>query len=114
MLYRQFNPFHEPVSAECSHGRSGIVRGVVSGIETGTLKILPSGHGNTTRGFQRNRHITNCECGLPAYLTDLDEPLIDYAFANFIASINRENKTERAKTHIVSAIMRRELPNGLR
>ena len=114
VLHKQYSPIHERLSAECSHGKSGIVRGVVSGTETEASKILPSAHEHTTRGFQRNRHITDCECGLPAYLTDLDEPLIDYAFANFIAFINRANKTERVKSHIVSAIIRTEFPNDLR
>ena len=112
VLHKQYSPDYERLSAECSHDKSGIVRGVVSGPEQETSKILPIGHGTTPRGFNPNRHITNCECGLPAYLTDLDEPLVDYAFANFIAFINRENKTERAGTHYTSAIMRTEFRNG--
>jgi len=106
VLHRQYSPIHERISAKCSHSRSGIVRGVVSEIEMGTSKILPVGNGPTPGGIKRS--------GLPAYLTNLDEPLIDYAFANFIASINKENKPERAKTDIVSAIMCRAFQESLR
>ena len=112
VLRRQYSPIYERLFTECSHDRSGIVRGVVSGPEPETSKMPPIGHGPKPRGLKRIRHINSCECGLPAYLTDLDESLMDYAFANFIAFINRENETERAETHFISAIMRTEFRNG--
>ena len=114
-LYGQYGIFHEPVSTNCSHGRSGIVRGVVSGAEAGTSDILPVGRERPSREVMRSRRITNCGCGVPDYLMGLDEPLIDHALENFIASLGREREARRAKTHIVSAMRAHaKLPSGIR
>ena len=115
VLHRQRNSFQEPVSMECSHGRSGTIRGVVSGTETGTSNALPVGQWRTPMGFWKSRQTSNCRCGVPEYLMSLDESLMDYALKNFITCLDRELKKERAETRIVSALTRRaDFHSGLR
>ena len=114
ILYRQCSPFQEPASTECSHRRSGIARGVVSRVETGTSKILPVGYGYMPIGSMWSCQAANCGCEIPTYLIGLDEPLFDYALANFIESFDRKVKTERTETYDVSSLTKRaELHRGL-
>gem|GEM_PF-4059943 len=53
-----------------------------------------------------NRQTTSFRCGVPAYLTGLDEPIFDCSRKNFVVYLDEVGGSRRADTRITSAISR--------
>lgn len=108
------SPFLERISAECAHGSSRIVRGVVSEIGAGTSRVSATGRSRSQKRSRRARRTTCNECGVPSYLIDLDEPFAGYTLVKSMASLDSRDGAREVKAHIVAGTNGWGLPDILR